>query len=315
MSRILVTGGSGYIGSRVCAELAARADVEEVVNVDVKPPPALAPAKVRWVNRSVTEKLDDLCAGIDTALHLAWNVDPLRDPMKQREICIGGTNRFLDACLAGGVKHLLFMSSATAYGAHPDHAHPVDESEPLKDHYHFQYSREKQEAEGLCRRFAADRPGTLLQIVRPVIVGGPNVSNFIFRSMDRSLSFRAIGKDPPIQLVHEDDAAAAVVAIVASRLPGAFNLAADGQLTVSQMYSRLGARVATLPLHALLGIGGVAWRRGWVKVAEAPPDFIFFAAFPWLVSNRRLKEEVGYKLKHDAEQTLATFLAAKRRSA
>lgn len=314
--RVLCTGGSGYIGSRVMELLARRPDVEEILDVDLKPP-ATAAGKVRHVERSVTEDLRDLFTDrqrpVDLAMHLAWNVDPLRDALRQREICIGGTNRFLDGCLAGNVKHVFFMSSATAFGAHPGHDHPLDVDEPLKGAYHMQYSAEKREAEGLCRRFAADRPDVLLQIARPTVVGGPNVSNFIFRAMDKPVTFRAAGHDPEVQLVHEDDCAAAVVAILSSRRAGAWNIAADGGLRISQAYRRVGARVVPLPLPALLAIAGTAWTRGWSRIIEAPPEFVYFITYSWRVSNRRLKEELGFRFGYSAEETLDAFVAARRK--
>jgi UDP-glucose 4-epimerase len=312
--RVLVTGGSGYIGTRLMTQLAERPDVEEIVDVDIRPPRAPL-AKVRHVERSVTEDLRDIFRDpkrpIDVAMHLAWILDPLRDAAKQREICIGGSNRFLDGCVEGRVKQVFFMSSASAYGANPRHARPLDESAPLADEFHFQYSAEKREAEGLFRRFAADRPGTLLQIARPCVVGGPNVSNFIFRSMLKPVTFRAIGHDPELQLVHEDDVAAALVAIVERKAPGAFNVAGDGLMRLTEVGRRLGARVLPLPLPGLHALVDQAWRKG-VKFVEAPAGFVYFIAYPWLVSNRRLKEELGFRFRHTSEGTLDAFLAAHR---
>lgn len=309
--RALITGGSGYIGSRVAALLAAREDVDEVIDVDVKPPASPHP-KVRWVRRSVTEDLRDAFEGVDVALHLAWVVDPMRDGLAQRAICIGGTQRFLDASHATGVAHVLFVSSATAYGASPAHSPPVDESEPLKDRHHMQYSAEKREAEGLFVRFAADHPGVLLQIARPCIVGGPNVSNFISRSSEKPLAMRVLGFDPLLQLVHEDDCAAALVAIVESRLPGAFNVAADGGATVGEVYRRHGARTLPLPLGVLWRLADASWERGWTSLGEVPPEFLWFVVHPWLASSRRLKEEVGFRFRYTAEQVLDAMVAASR---
>lgn len=308
--RILITGGSGYIGSRVIERLAARDEVDEVLNVDIRAPEAL-PKGVRFVERSVTEKLDDLFEGVDIALHFAWIVNPMRDPERQRAICIGGTQRFLDGCVAGDVRHVFFMSSGTAYGANPAHAQPLDESTPLKWNYHFQYSAEKRDAEEICRRFAADRAGVLLQIGRPCVVGGAHVSNYIFRTIDKPVTFRGLGVHGQVQLVHEDDAAEAVVAILDSKLPGAFNIAGDGLMSWEELHARLGVRALTLPVPLIRSIIKTAWEHGWEKMTEAPPEFLDFVVHPWLLSNRRLKEEVGFQPRYSTEQTLEAFLASR----
>jgi UDP-glucose 4-epimerase len=316
--RILVTGGSGYIGTRLMQALAARDEVQEIVDVDLRPP-ALALDKVRYVSRSVTEDLRDLFTDrsrpVDVAMHLAWVLDPMRDRAKQREVCIGGSNRFLDGCVAGEVRQVLFMSSATAYGAHPDNTAPLEESAPLRSEYHFQYSAEKREAEGLFQRFAADRPGTLLQIARPCVVGGPHVSNFIFRAMDRAFNVCALGHDPHVQLIHEDDCAAALVAIVRSRRPGAFNVSSDDALRFREVSRLLGARVVPLPLPLMLRLADFGWRRGITALTEAPMEATWFFTYPWVVSNRRLREEAGFTPRYSAREVLASFVAARGRRA
>lgn len=309
--RVLVTGGSGYIGAGVMAALCARPEVDEVIDVDLRPPRA-APPSVRYVGRSVTEDLRDLFAGVDVALHLAWALDPLDDAARQRAICIGGTQRFLEACAHARVRQVFFMSSISAYGANPAHARPVDESEPLKERWHFQYSAEKREAEGLVARFQAERPQTLVQVARPCTVGGPNVSNFIFRSIDRPLTLRPAGRDVPLQLVHEDDAAAALAAIVASRAPGAFNVVAHGTLTLREAHRRLGVRALPVPLPLLRAANRLAWRRRWRRLVEAPPEFLHFVTWPCLGSNRRLEQELGFRFRHDTGGTLDAYLAARR---
>ncbi|MFN7975381.1 MAG: NAD-dependent epimerase/dehydratase family protein [Acidobacteriota bacterium] len=313
--RILVTGGSGYIGTRLMQALAPRADVEEIVDLDIRAPGPALP-KVRFVERSVTEDMRDLFTDsarpVDVAMHLAWVLDPLHDAARQRAICIGGTERFLEGCAAGGTKQVFFMSSGTAYGAHPAHGTPVAESEPLKDHHHFQYSAEKREAEGLCQRYVADHPGTILQIGRPAVVGGPNVANYLFRILEKKVTFRPMGMDPPLQFVHEDDVAAALVAIVLSRLPGAFNIAPDDAMKATEAARVAGARLVAIPLPLLYAIAGLAWRLKLRGLVEAPSGFISFIAYPWLLSNRRLCDELGVRPKFTSRQTLESFLAARR---
>ena len=312
--RLLITGGSGYIGSRFIEAMAARPEVEEIIDLDLRPP-RTAIDKVRFVERSVTEDLTDLFTDsdrpLDVAMHLAWNVDALRDSGRQREICIGGTKRFLEGCAAGGVEHVLYMSSGTAYGANPNQTEPYDESEKPHDTYGFQYAAEKIEGEELCRAYAAEHPGTLLQIVRPAVVGGPNVSNFIFRLMDKPVFFRPMGLDPPMQLVHEDDVAGALVSIVTSGAEGAFNLAPDDTLTVGESARIAGSRSMVLPFRLLYALNALAWRLNLKQLAEAPAPFLYFAAHSWLLSNRRMKEELGFEFRYGSRETLESYLATR----
>ncbi len=315
--RVLVTGGSGYIGSRVLRDLSDHPDVEEIVDVDLRPPPAGIP-KVTFVQRSVTEDLRDLFRSdhpFDVALHLAWILDPMHDAARQREICIGGTKNFLAGCEAGAVRQVLFMSSGTAYGAHPEHDKPLEESAPLRPKYHFQYSAEKREAETLVDDFARAHPHVIVQVVRPVVVAGPHISNFIIRSMEKAPMRPRRGA--PVQLVHEDDCAAALVAIVRARRPGAFNVAADGTLSLEEAIRKLGTRTIAVPAPLLYAAAWVAWELRLTFIAEAPPDFVWFISYPWLLSNRRLKEELGFRFRYDCAATLDAYVAAQkqRRSA
>jgi UDP-glucose 4-epimerase len=306
--KVVVTGGSGYLGSKLTALLAARDDVDEIVNVDIRT--GAAHERVRHVNRSVTEPLADLLEGARLALHLAWTMDPLRDAAQQRRICVGGTESFLAGCAAAAVPHLFFMSSATVYGAHPAHAQPVDESAPLRDRHHFQYSREKQECERLFRRFAEERPGALVQVARAPVVGGPGVDNFVFRSAKRPIVFKAAGRDPALQLLHEDDVAPAVATILASDVPGAFNVAPADTVRLTEAYSAFGRRrIVPLPLPLLVRANALAWRLRQTWLTEAPGEFAYFIAYPFLVSPARLERELGFRATRTTRRTLAESAA------
>lgn len=311
--RVLITGGSGSLGAGLMQHLADRESVEEIINVDIRPPGREIP-KVTYTERSVTGDLRDLFekSGVDLAIHLAWTVDPLRDSQRQREICIGGTARFLEGCHAGKVRHIFFASSATAYGAHPDTDHPLEETDPLNPYHHYQYSGEKREAEGMFQEYKIDHPDVLLQIVRPCIVSGPNLSNFILRMVEKPVTLRVIGKDPEIQLVHEDDCCAAMAAVIKSRLPGAFNIAAADSMPLSEAYKKTGVRAIPVPLKLMHAIVSLTWRMNWTWLTEAPPEFVYFTAYPFVVSTRRLTQKVKFTPRYTTRETMQAFLASRK---
>ncbi len=55
----------------------------------------------------------------------------------------------------------------------------------------------------------------------------------------------------------------------------------------------------------------ISWKLGISALAEAPPGFVFFVAYPWRVSSRRLEKELGFRYRHDAPATFEAYLAAR----
>jgi nucleoside-diphosphate-sugar epimerase len=98
--RYLITGGSGYIGSRLVESLAACEEAELVVNLDLHPP-ARAPQKSIFVKGDVRDhtELQKILErdGIDCLIHLAFIVNPLHDEKLMYDIDVNGTKAVLRA--------------------------------------------------------------------------------------------------------------------------------------------------------------------------------------------------------------------------
>ena len=96
------------------------------------------------------------------------------------DIDVNGTQNVLEAASAAGVQHLLVTSCTTAYGAFPDNPVPIAEEQPVRGVAAYEYARDKTESTGSasCGRAPPERTMT---IVRPSIVFGPNVDNYIVR--------------------------------------------------------------------------------------------------------------------------------------
>ena len=133
--RYLITGGSGYIGSRLTEILAARDDVEEIVALDVRPP-ASPQAKTTFVRGDVRDAgaIRELLERErpDRLIHLAFVLNPIHDEARMYDIDVNGTAAVLRAAAEAGTKQVLVTSSATAYGAFADNPKPIAEDWPVR---------------------------------------------------------------------------------------------------------------------------------------------------------------------------------------
>ncbi|HZV03098.1 MAG TPA: NAD-dependent epimerase/dehydratase family protein [Planctomycetota bacterium] len=311
-SRIAITGIAGYLGRELAGAFDVDETTEHVLGIDVAPYVAPSP-KIAFVQKTVEEPFADLFVehNIDAAVHLAFCLDPLHDRAKEERINIEGTKNFLDACSKAKVKTVLVASSATAYGALEDNPMILYEGAPLRAAPSFPYAHDKARVEELCYEFARTNPEACLIIVRPCVIIGPHVSNFISRSLEKPIVFAARGYDPPIQLVHEDDAVRAIFRLLKLRKMGVFNIAADGALTLSRVAHMAGRRLFHLPLFLLRWIVALGWRFGWKRITEAPPGFLDFVVHPWLISNVKLKTELLFLFKYDALRAMQDFIDAR----
>ncbi|GAA1467575.1 NAD-dependent epimerase/dehydratase family protein [Microbacterium thalassium] len=124
MTRILVTGGAGFIGSRVVhAALARGWDVRvlDALRVDVHPQaPVLADA-VEFVRADVRDReaMEDALAGVDVVCHQAAKVGlgvDFDDAPDYSEVNVVGTAVVLAAMRARRVGRLVLASSMVVYG-------------------------------------------------------------------------------------------------------------------------------------------------------------------------------------------------------
>jgi len=115
MDRVLVTGGSGFIGSNVIDELMKSF---KVVNLDLKPSKN---SEIEQIIGDIRDKelVEQVVEKCDVIIHLAAQVSvPLSIdyPQKTLEINVQGTQNIIDAAHKFGIKRLIMASSAAVYG-------------------------------------------------------------------------------------------------------------------------------------------------------------------------------------------------------
>ncbi len=290
--RYVITGGSGYIGGRLIELLAQREETERIVDLDLNPPPVKWP-KTDYVRGDVRDRaaIHELLEREhpDALVHLAFLLNPIRDEPKMYDIDVNGTQSVLQAASDAGTDHVLVASSASAYGAFPDNPRPIAEDWPVRGVADFSYARDKADADRVCQLWAADHPDRTMTIVRPAIVFGPNVDNYLVRIWEKARFMPLIdGVVEEFQLVHEDDVVSALLLLLDSRADGAFNVAGDGTMTWKESGELVGLKPREISMRVAYRIYSLLWRLHAGGV-EAPAGNLRFLRYPWLVSNDKLK--------------------------
>lgn len=269
--KVLVTGGSGFIGRALCIELMRRGCAVRATFRKNLIGVALADGVESVVVGSINAATDWQAAliGCDTLVHLAARVhvmqDAAADPLQEfRQVNVQGTLQLARQAAAAGVRRFVFISSIKVNGEATQPGHPFtadDASAPLDA-----YGVSKMEAEQGLRELAA-QTGMGFVIIRPPLVYGPGVKAN-FQAMMRWL---ARGMPLPLGAIHNLRSLVALdnlVDLIATCIdhPAAANqtfLVSDGEdLSTSQLLQRMGqalgkpARLIPVP-PALLKLGAV----------------------------------------------------------
>jgi UDP-glucose 4-epimerase len=119
--KVLITGGRGYIGGRLCRHLTEtrRFEVCSASRSPVSGTPqdvGIATVPIDW---SSIDSLAACCAGKDAVVHLAAMnaADSAADPVAALEINGMGTARLVQAAILAGVGRFVYVSTAHVYGS------------------------------------------------------------------------------------------------------------------------------------------------------------------------------------------------------
>lgn len=135
--KVLITGGAGFIGSHILAQLQGRRDMDVVVFDNLSSgSKEHVPAGMELVEGDVCDEaaVDALFADhhFDAVIHLAAQTmvpTSVEQPVLDCRINLEGVLHVLEACRIHGTSHILFSSSAAVYG---DNLHiPLKETERL----------------------------------------------------------------------------------------------------------------------------------------------------------------------------------------
>jgi len=323
---VAVTGPTGEIGKAFIRALERSPAVGEIRGMARSPfdPADFGWSRTDYVRGDILDPhgVQAFIAGADVVVHLAFIIFGGHED--SREINLEGSRNVFEATVASGAERLVYTSSVSAYGFHPDNPQPLTEEVPARGSEGFYYSAQKAELEDALAG-VLEGSAVAPYVFRPSIVGGPEspalVANMPYvRASDAlpSVLSRALGALPTpspvlpdfgirLQLVHADDVATALCAAVEGRgEPGAYNLAASGSLSMADVAEELGWRSVRLPKSAIDATAEVIDR---LPFTPARAEWIHALRVPVVMDTAKARRELGWRPEHDALETLRETVA------
>ena len=280
--RVLVTGGSGFIGSHVVDRLLAHGHEPRIF--DLVEPQYHAAADVEFVRGDLLEpeSVRSAVRGCDAVIHLAAVSDVnkvLSDPGLAEAVNAGGTRIVLEAARLENVPRVVYASTVWVYGSSNGHG-PLDEDEPFTLPGHL-YTATKLAGEMYCSSFG-ELYGLETTIARFGIPYGPRarpatvLAAFVAKALaDEPITIAGDGLQSR-RFVYVEDLAEGVVATLDPVATGrVYNLVGAENTTVREIAETVARVVRQVPIVYVEG------RAGDIQGAE--------------VSGARAKRELGWE--------------------
>ena len=314
---ILITGGTGFIGSHLVEAVCARGEPLRCLirRESFKRHPFALPAEAELVFGDLVsggEGLTDTLEGVDTVIHLAG----VTKALSTSEFYAGNARATenLARAVAGRGVRLVHVSSLAAIGPSTDGKPVSDDAEP---HPLTHYGISKLEGERIVRALVPDAV-----IVRPAAVYGPRDMDVleVFRSISRGFVLEISGGERWFQAIYVKDLADGLLA--AAHTPQAdgraYFLAHAKAVSWSELSSvaarimRKRTRVLRIPSPLAYAVGGFAevcsrltGKPGIIsreKVKEAECRH-------WTCDTHRAAQELGFEAQTPLELGLTQTLA------
>ena len=330
---VAVTGPTGDLGIAIVDALERSRAVKRVVGMARRP---FDPAGQGWKKTEYRQgdvqdagSVRDTVKGADVLVHLAFSLMGAGD--RTRAINVDGSRIAFEAAAHAGVQRICYASSVAAYGFHADNPLWLTEEVPARGTDEHFYSAQKAEVEQVLGEVMLRHQGIGAYVFRPCIVAGPRAQMLLeempYYRLDGSVPgpvvsllasmpmLKPVIPDPGhrIQLVHEDDVAAAFVAGVRGvGAPGPYNLAGGGSITMSDIASELGWYA--LPVPGML-VDATAEVIDRLPMTPEAISWIHAARRPILMKVNRAKTDLKWKPEYGARATLKLMVERHRAAA
>jgi UDP-glucose 4-epimerase len=297
---VLITGISGNLGRTLTKLLHLR---ERIVGIDRRPF-AGAPKDVEVFQIDLRKKkAEDVFRRfpVKAVIHMGIMHDPRMSQEEHHSFNVVGTTRILDACAHHGVKKVVVLSSANVYGPSPDNSNFLTEDAPLMAASRFSGVRDLIEVDMLAHGFFWRHPALETVILRPVHILGPNIRNAPSNYLRLRHPWMLAGFDPMVQLIHQEDAARAMVEALAPGLRGVYNVVGPGEVPLSAVFRELGRTPIPVPHMLARPALGLLFR---YRLASFPPPELDHIQFLCNVDGSAWVRDVHWSPRFSMRETI-----------
>jgi UDP-glucose 4-epimerase len=286
----IVTGITGGLSQLVAAELAARGHA--VVGVDYRPVRSLPSCHAVYQANYNKTRIEDVFRRHPPALvlHLG-RVGNLKERMGKRfDLNVMGSRKVMDLSCKYGARRLVVLSTFHIYGAHPHNHTPIHEDEPVRAGAAFPQIADAIQLDSQALLWIYQHREVQTVLLRPCNVIGPHLSNAMSTFLRAPTLPVMLGFDPMVQLIHEHDLTAAILAVSEAETVGVFNVAGPSAIPWGRALEATGGRVVPVP-SSLATL--------YLKVASAfaptfPPYLINFFKYPCVIDDTALRRTFGW---------------------
>lgn len=252
--RILVTGATGFLGSRLVAHLARAHEVWALARRD---PPREVPG-VHWLRQDLAEDVWGVAlpAQIDAVVHLAQSPNFRNFPESAREVfavAAGAAMRLLDWSVRAGAKHFILASTGGLYGSSDT---PLRETDPLPETRHHLgfYFAAKRASELVATQYAGEVNSVILRCF--FVYGSGQAPQMLMPRLVANIRNRQpvyLQGEEGIRInpIHVDDAVRAIERCLDLGESRLFNIAGPQMASLRDIALAIGRRVGREPVFTV----------------------------------------------------------------
>jgi UDP-glucose 4-epimerase len=311
---VLVTGACRFLGGYLTARLAQNPLINRVVAVD-----AVAPSKdlLRRMGRAEFVRADIRNpfiskvirnGDVDTVVHAAAASYAPRSGGRAalKELNVMGAMQLFAACQkAPSVRRVILKSTSEVYGSTSRDPVVFTEDSSARRPPGEGFARDSIDIEGYARGLARRRPDIAVTILRLANLIGPAMDTALSRYLAGPIVATVFGRDPRLQLLHEQDALGALERATMAGKPGTFNIGADGVIMLSQAIRRAGRITLPLPRSGVVVLDSLLRA---TRTSEVNRDQMDYFSFGRVMDTTRMRTELGFSPKWTTQEAFDDYV-------